>query len=127
LKVREGFVSNSSSSSFVITFDKKRIEKCQHCGRSGSDIIALLKDENDYGDSGLSATGQAEIHKYFAEWYPEEWFTEDDGKKLFDKIKTAEKAGEKVYLIRVDHNNSLYDHIKEGEMDGVRLLWDDGG
>ena len=40
MKVRNGFVSNSSSSSFVVAY--KESEKCPYCGRSDPDLRRVL-------------------------------------------------------------------------------------
>lgn len=49
MKLRNGFVSNSSSSSFIIAYGKN---KCAHCGRSDSDgFIKAVEMTPDRGDS----------------------------------------------------------------------------
>lgn len=45
MKIREGFVSNSSSSSFVLKWDKSKFTKCECCRQTPKDPIALIEQE----------------------------------------------------------------------------------
>jgi len=49
MKQRNGFVSNSSSSSFVIAI-KKDGEACPHCGRSDPSILDAINQQENYSD-----------------------------------------------------------------------------
>lgn len=64
MKVRNGFVSNSSSSSFVVAF-KKANNTCPHCGRSDPnllDIIEALGDQESLSErTKINCKGEAVI------------------------------------------------------------------
>ena len=47
MKVRSGFVSNSSSSSFIIAFDESGFGPCLHCGRKDLSIIDMVRDSRN--------------------------------------------------------------------------------
>ena len=57
MKTRSGFVSNSSSSSFVIGIPREA-EPCPHCGRGGDDLLQILENY-DHHDSALQWTDPA--------------------------------------------------------------------
>ena len=50
MKTRSGFVSNSSSSSFIVIFDPAKFVKCAHCGHTPTDPVKLVEQLED-GDS----------------------------------------------------------------------------
>ena len=75
MKTRNGFVSNSSSSSFVIATKKKDI--CSHCGRSDPDFVDLIrelhpKNEEFYDDTQVECRDTEEVieslEKGIEEW-----------------------------------------------------------
>jgi len=51
MKIRTGFISNSSSTSFVVAF--KKPEKCPHCGRGDSNFIDTFVTCSKDDDTGL--------------------------------------------------------------------------
>jgi len=66
MKIRNGFVSNSSSSSYVIAY--KEPEKCTHCGRSDINIISLIGRGDDCGDTYISKKGYDDVVDGLKEW-----------------------------------------------------------
>ena len=62
MKIRLGFVSNSSTSSFIIALKKAENDPCPHCGRkdpSFLDLVDKFKDE----DTHVIARGKEEVIK----------------------------------------------------------------
>ena len=69
MKTRNGFVSNSSSSSFVIAI-RKDVNKCEHCGRSDPNLIDLI-DTSDSYKTEVRARGFDDVMsemEYRTEW-----------------------------------------------------------
>lgn len=55
MKIRSGFVSNSSTTSFIVAINHEKLgEKCPHCGRSSPNILDMLEDS--YGDTCMEWT-----------------------------------------------------------------------
>jgi hypothetical protein len=46
MKYRQGFVSNSSSSSFIVKFDRRKFSKCPTCGVTLRNPIELVNLDN---------------------------------------------------------------------------------
>ena len=68
MKIRSGFVSNSSSSSFVIGFKVDML--CKHCGRKDPDIISLIENASNFNDdNSVSAVGFDEVMTYLDSGY----------------------------------------------------------
>lgn len=66
MKIRNNFVSNSSSCSFILAF--KCNEKCKHCGRGDPDLADFLRSRsNNYcysDDTELYAEGFENVLEY---------------------------------------------------------------
>lgn len=60
MKYRQGFVSNSSSSSFVLRWDKKNFNKCDKCGRSDDTLVKFARLE----EQAYSFNGKTEIKRF---------------------------------------------------------------
>lgn len=60
MKVRNGFVSNSSSSSYIIKINREA-ECCSKCGKKESFLDYLKIRSNFYGDSGIEYSSKSNI------------------------------------------------------------------
>jgi len=80
MKVRQMFVSNSSSSSYIIAY--KTGDRCEHCGRSDVDLAKMFKGNiNAYcDDTKLIAKGLQEITDRLEDSYYDEveWCNEEE-------------------------------------------------
>ncbi len=70
MKLRLGFVSNSSSSSFVFALPKERQKKCPTCGNSFE--ITQLAEDFEQPHEGISVEYHGEARKA-AKWLMREW------------------------------------------------------
>ncbi|GAF80422.1 unnamed protein product, partial [marine sediment metagenome] len=104
MKQRNGFVSNSSSSSFIIAI-KKQPEACQHCGRSDLDFIQLINNAGDL-DSCVDHEGAAAVLSYMEE--------------LEDMVQLARLDPAKIDDWERDLLQN-YNKVKNGELDDCRL------
>ena len=117
MKTHSGFISNSSSTSFILKLTDYK--KCECCGHVTSDINNILNRE--FEDNKLIASGYDEIYNYVCDNYGE--FDED---MKFSAIKTInEHKGENLIMVEVSiHDTDFNIMIDEGKI--VTCLWSSG-
>ena len=119
MKLRVGFVSNSSSSSYIIALDEPK--KCKECGRSDADILDLIsKSTQDYGvsdDNEVNAIGLDNIKKYMKE----SWCLDD---KEMDKIigKLNKEKNKKLALIQISYHDETLSNLLDSNKN-IKILW----
>ena len=92
MKTRSGFVSNSSSSSFIIAY-KENIKPCPTCGHVDSDVATLKTIIKHSDESCWEDQKPAELLKRQVEDYGEE------NTKMTNKIKKLMDEGYKFAYI----------------------------
>lgn len=96
MKIRQGFISNSSSTSFIIEVIPPI--PCKYCGRKDISIIDLI--DKGYNETGICAKGKEEVLEYMSGWI--------DDKNIIDKIK---KAKGEIYLFRIAYNDESLQNL----------------
>lgn len=119
MKVRQGFVSNSSSSSFVIAIKQQATQPCQHCGRQDPDFLELLASADD--DSYVADEGRKDILAYCEDLEDIPVLANEDPAKLdtweqellasYNRLKDHDWAGYKLVRVRLDDHNPLLQHV----------------
>jgi hypothetical protein len=68
MKIRQGFVSNSSSSSFIIELLEEN-QVCSHCGRKDPDLVDMIERGNGWcsDDTHMSMYDKEEVLKWIEE------------------------------------------------------------
>ena len=62
MKIRQGFISNSSSSSFIIAYKPADKTPCPTCGRHDiEDFVELVRKSEGDGDSSVNAEDLKEV------------------------------------------------------------------
>jgi len=127
MKVRHGFVSNSSSSSFIIGINREETAKCECCGRGGEDILEMLEGFNDdLGETEVEwvypgdriATLEFELERYGeCEYVSEE----------IALIKANQEKFTRMLGISIGYGDSLSQHIFDQlvEAGDITVIWGD--
>lgn len=100
MKIRNGFVSNSSSSSFIIAYLEKKSEPCPMCGHVSQNIIDCISKHSDV-DGGIDAVGVDEVVVYIKNMF-------DDEKDLQNCIKNVQlyaDDGFKVAVVSIGYHD----------------------
>jgi len=123
MKTRNGFVSNSSSSSFIIAI--KSGDVCPHCGRKDPDILDFMKNGSLMSDTAIGSLGIEDILiNRGLEW---------DGTKLQElenKMKEIEAKNEGWRFADIEISNQddvLNDLLKQSIDNGSIILISQGG
>lgn len=93
MKTRNGFVSNSSSSSFVIAIKNKN-KPCPHCGRKDPNFLDMIEQSNLHNDDNCIYARSAESTLEYLENNGKTWMSSKDYemiKKSIVKYRTNKK------------------------------------
>jgi hypothetical protein len=104
MKIRSGFVSNSSSSSFIIAINDKMCT-CPTCGRRDKNIFDIIERNSSgyYDETRVKAVGAKEVIDYITD----NWYDSERNKELIEKIKAAGDAGKYIGLIDISYHDEL--------------------
>jgi len=112
MKIRNSFVSNSSSSSFIIAFDKGDV--CEHCGRGENFLTRFSRDTCGGDVPTLYAKGKDEVLKELR------GFVDETMIEVGQKVLNALKEGKEVAYVSVPYH---YGDMVVDEK-GVEILYD---
>lgn len=122
MKIRGGFVSNSSSSSFIIGVDPASKQD-----QLATDIIAAMKghyfDEDSWDKLGIIT--REDVLNYFRERLWSAATEEDIMYEHEDDVETmiaALNAGKNIYEVRVDYNNQFAQALIDYNFKGCILI-----
>ena len=122
MKTRNGFVSNSSSSSFIIAF-KDNIP-CPHCGRRDPNILNAIESSNDYSnDNNVGAKGEGVIEEIKGSYYPKQ------KTPLINQVANFLKDGYTVASISISYHNDLLNNLLNNmqKSGSVVIIYDEEG
>ena len=110
MKTRIGFVSNSSSTSFIVAV-RNEPEKCAHCGRSDPDLLELIDQRCGYScDNEVDSTDFESIK----EEVNRQWSEYNEKEKILKEVKEySEKEGWQIASISISYHDEFLKEIVE--------------
>jgi hypothetical protein len=120
MKIRNGFVSNSSSTSFVIAY--KECDPCKHCGRSDLNIIDLIKNSDDgNGDTSVDASGYKNVINDI------DWLDSDDYDNICIEMDKLKSEGYEFARISISHSDYTLESIlhNQEKAGSLKILYGD--
>ena len=110
MKVRNGFVSNSSSSSFVIVYDNID-DNCPFCNRNSKVMIDVFFNHvatEPYGKTEIHAQNPDEIIKYFEKC---KWTDDEDKKVIIEAMEKAKNDNCRAIYMDISYHDSTTDEL----------------
>ncbi len=113
MKIRKGFVSNSSSSSFILAISKGSV--CEHCGRKDISIDKLeylIESKNNHGNDYSFLSNENDIKEEL------NWWNDLDIETFKDQLKENEQL---IYIDFEMHDEIIREYIENEP--NVRVLY----
>ena len=131
MKIRNGFVSNSSSSSFIVAV-KCHSDTCPTCRRKDPDFLYMVSHMGDSSGFNSTRVNHRTVQNIRDKWggfpsYLPEGRENEEKSSLFELMVDAEHKGYEVAYINISYN----DHVTTEMMDrmeetkNVVVLWSD--
>ena len=110
MKIRQGFVSNSSSSSFIIKLPDNKNTPCKTCGHKPPDILDYMRSPGNYGDERqVECEGKKDVLEQIKEY--KGWMEPSEYKRMIESLK---KSGDNVAIVRCsNHDSETKDFLRE--------------
>jgi hypothetical protein len=119
VKIRNGFVSNSSSSSFIIAFKNKKDDECPLCGKYSSsletNIYKHFQSNNWHGDTELF---EKNLRQFIDEYVDDENISE-----ILEKLK--DKKDKYGFLCgTISYHDDYLDNLNDLGL--IEFIWKRG-
>ena len=110
MKQRAGYVSNSSSSSFILVV--KPSDVCPHCGRKDSDKDELISiiEGSSWCDTEMIGEGMDAVRDLLSNYYEEDY-----KKDILEKVEECVGEGDIIVCDISYHDNFVLDMIENSK------------
>ena len=126
MKLRNGFVSNSSSSSFVVAIKKDDV--CPHCGRGDPSILKAIEEKANYGgETELDGVGLDAVLEYADEISSYGDYHDDEADRIREKAVTYGNDWELAVFSVSYHDEFINQMIEEMKSAGTIEFLDKEG
>jgi hypothetical protein len=133
MKTRKGFVSNSSSTSFVIAL-KNDNKPCPHCGRSDPNFLSIVENlgnivHDDYETTKLRGRGTDSFAEALNERYGGWKDERDNWDTIASRAREFESKGWETAYIEISYHDESTRDIMSGlsSRGDLKVIWDDHG
>jgi len=109
VKIRNGFVSNSSSSSYIIAIFESK--PCPHCGRKDPNLLDMIENADHGGDTEVRVTGIEAIIRENVPWQNDPEIRKNREKELRKLMKPYEDKDCVIADIRISYHNDAINTI----------------
>ena len=117
MKTRNGFISNSSSTSYIIVLNKE-INKCPHCGRSDPNLLETISASTSYDeDTHIYAVGLKKVIEALGSCYR---------KDLINQTKSLnDTETEDIAYISISYHDDVIKNILDNLVasGNARIIW----
>lgn len=124
MKTRNGFVSNSSSSSFLIAVLKDN-KPCPHCGRKDLDFLDMVEHSYNSNNHVNEIIGSGDISKYIEREYG--YLGRDDYDNLLSMAELNAKNPNCIIvnITLSDHDENIHKVLKDlVSLGAIGMLFD---
>lgn len=128
MKIRSGFVSNSSSSSFIIAV--KNTVECSHCKRKDKNFLDIVEavGGDGYEETKVSARGYSNVVEWIKNSSNYVYEDETERKRwdvVFEKIEKADKSGHEIGSIEISYHDGFANEELDRQLnhESVEKIW----